>query len=162
MMLGMSLATFTLVHVLISLAGIASGFGVIFSWIARKKLERTTVFFLATTVLTSVTGYMFPFEKLLPSHIVGGLSLLALALAIYSLQVGWQRTFVISLLVAQYFNVFVLVVQMFRNTPALKELAPTQSEPPFAIAQLIVLVGFVLLGIKATKGFPRMAAHAAH
>jgi hypothetical protein len=162
MMLGMSLATFTLVHVLISLAGIASGFGVIFSWISGKRLEKTTIFFLATTVLTSVTGYMFPFEKLLPSHIVGGLSLVVLALGIYSLQSGWQRTFVISSLTAQYFNVFVLVVQLFRNTPALKQLAPTQSEPPFAIAQLIVLAAFVFLGVKATKGFPRMAVRAAH
>jgi len=153
-----SLATFTLVHVVISLAGIASGFVVVFGLIGGKRLDRWTIGFLVTTVLTSVTGYGFPFDHLLPSHIVGGISLVVLAVAIFArygrhMAGGWRRVYVIGAVVALYFNVFVLVVQLFRRVPALTALAPTQSEPPFAIAQGIVLLLFAALGVLATTRF---------
>lgn len=162
------LAAFTLIHVLISLIGIVTGFVVVFGMIEGKQLDRWTAWFLGTTVATSVTGYFFPVHHIMPSHIVGAISLVVLAVAIFSrykrhMTGGWRRTYVISAVVALYFNVFVLVVQLFQKVPALKAMAPTQSEPPFAIAQLIVLVLFVGLGIAAAKKFgqgelPRVVA----
>lgn len=158
MVFGMSLATFTLLHVVVSLLGIASGLVVAWAWVSGKRMEGLTTFFLATTVATNVTGFGFPFDKLLPSHIVGILSLIVLALAIaarhqFHLAGGWRRVYVISASIALYFNVFVLVVQSFQKIPALKALAPTQSEAPFVAAQLTVLTAFVLLGFRATKSF---------
>ena len=166
MILGMSTATYTLVHVVISLAGIISGFIVMYGWLSGRQLDRWTAFFLTTTVATSVTGYGFPFEHLMPSHIVGALSLLVLAIAIlarypYRLQGAWRRTYIISAAIALYFNVFVLVVQAFQKVPALKALAPKGSEPPFLAAQLIVLVLFIVLTAFATKRFVVPSAQAA-
>ena len=165
MILGMTTATYTLLHVLISLAGIVSGFLVMYGWLAGKQLNRWTAFFLVTTVATSATGFGFPFEKLLPSHIIGTLSLIVLAIAIlalyrYRLQGGWRRTYIITAAIAQYFNVFVLVVQSFQKVPALKTLAPKGSEPPFLISQLVVLALFVVLTTLATKRFSIQPAHA--
>src|ERR1700682_1108536 len=156
MILGMT--TFTFVHVVISLLGILSGLVVLFGLIAGKRLDGWTALFLITTVATSVTGFMFPFHKLLPSHVVGAISLVVLAIAIlarYSrhLAGGWRRTYVISAVIALYLNVFVLVVQLFEKVPALNAMAPTQSELPFKITQLVVLAIFVLLGIFAARGF---------
>jgi hypothetical protein len=156
MILGMT--TFTFVHVVISLAGILSGSVVLFGLIAGKKLDGWTALFLVTTVATSVTGFMFPFHKLLPSHVVGAISLVVLAIAIlarYSrhLAGGWRRTYVISSVIALYLNVFVLVVQLFEKVPALNAMAPTQSEPPFKITQVVVMAIFAVLGIFAAKGF---------
>ena len=150
--------TLTAIHVLLSLAGIVSGFVVIFGLLGGKRLDRWTAFFLATTVLTSLTGYLFPVHKLMPSHILGALSLIALALAIYAryrrdMNARWRSVYVATAILAQYFNLFVLVVQSFLKIPSLKVLAPTQSEPPFAIAQGLVLVVFVALGILALKRF---------
>jgi hypothetical protein len=158
MILGMSTATYTLWHVLISLAGIASGVVVMFGFLAGKRLERTNTTFLVTTVLTSVTGFGFPFEHLLPSHKVGILSLVILAVAIparyaFHLAGSWRWIYVVTASTALYFNVFVLVVQLFEKVATLKTLAPTQKEPPFLIAQLIVLLIFVGLTIFATKKF---------
>lgn len=158
MMLGMSLSTFTLFHVIISLAGLGSGFIVLYGMLNGKRLNGWTAIFLTTTVLTSVTGFMFPFEKLLPSHILGILSLAVLAIAIvarYSFRMAgaWRGTYVITAAVALYFNCFVAVVQAFEKIPALHDLAPTQKEPPFAIAQLLVLAIFVWLTYRATKRF---------
>lgn len=153
------MGTLTLLHVLISLAGILSGFVVAFGLLGGKRLEGWTKFFLATTVLTSVTGFLFfPFHKLLPSHIIGGISLAVLAIAIFArygrhLAGAWRSTYVVSAIVALYFNVFVLVFQSFLKVPALKALAPTQSEPPFAITQGIVLLLFIGLGIAGVKRF---------
>ncbi|HWC17555.1 MAG TPA: hypothetical protein VG498_11105 [Terriglobales bacterium] len=152
------MATLTAIHVVISLAGIVSGFVVIFGLLGGKQLDRWTAFFLTTTVLTSVTGYFFPVHKLMPSHIVGALSLVALGFAIFArynrnLTGRWRATYVVTAIVAQYFNVFVLVVQSFLKIPSLKALAPTQSEPPFEIAQGLVLVLFVVLGTLAVKRF---------
>jgi hypothetical protein len=158
MVLGMSLSTFTLVHVLISLVGIASGLLVLYGLIKGKRFDGATAIFLVTTVLTSLTGFLFPFTHLLPSHVVGIISLLALAVAIVAryplhLEGAWRSIYVVSAVFALYLNVFVLVVQSFLKIPAVHALAPTQKEPPFLIVQLIVLAIFVVLGVFAVKGF---------
>jgi hypothetical protein len=163
MVLGMSLATFTLVHVVISLVGIVSGLLVLYGLIKGKRFDGATAIFLATTVLTSLTGFLFPFTHLLPSHIVGMISLVVLAIAIvarYALHLAgsWRWIYVVSAVVALYLNVFVLVVQSFLKIPAVHALAPTQKEPPFLIVQLIVLAIFIVLGIFAVKGFHSPAA----
>jgi hypothetical protein len=154
--MSLNLAAYTLVHVVISLVGIVSGLVVLGGFLTRNALKSWTALFLTTTVATSATGYGFPFEHLLPSHIVGAISLVVLALAIYAryarhLAGAWRVTYVIGAVTALYFNVFVLVVQLFLKVPELKALAPTQSELPFAVAQLFVLVLFVFLGVLATK-----------
>lgn len=154
----MILPIFTLVHVLISLVGILSGFVVVFGMLSAKRLDGWTRLFLWTTVLTSVTGFMFPYHGFLPSYVAGIVSLLVLAVAIFAryrrhMAGGWRRTYVITSVIALYLNVFVLVVQLFRKVPALKALAPTQSEPPFKVAQLVVLVLFAVLAILATIKF---------
>jgi hypothetical protein len=146
------------VHVLISLAGIGSGFVVVFGLLAGKRLDGWTALFLATTVATSVTGFGFPFDHLLPSHVVGIVSLFVLALGIvarYPLHLAgaWRRVYVICSVIALYLNVFVLVVQAFRRVPTLQALAPTQSEPPFGAAQGLVLIAFVALGVFAAIRF---------
>ena len=158
MIFGMTTATYTFVHVLISLAGIGSGFIVLYGLLVGKRLDGWTVFFLATTVATSVTGFGFPFDHLLPSHIVGIISLVALAVAIvarYALHMAgaWRRTYVISSVIALYLNVFVLVVQCFEKVSALKALAPTQKEPPFVVTQVVVMALFIVLTVFAVKRF---------
>jgi hypothetical protein len=150
--------TFTIVHVLLSLAGILSGFVVVLGMLAAKRLDAWTAVFLATTVATSVTGFFFPFHKFLPSHAFGIISLVLLPIAIFArysrhLAGHWRSTYVITSVMALYLNVFVLVVQLFRKVPALNALAPTQTEPPFKLAQLGVLVLFVVLGVFATIRF---------
>jgi hypothetical protein len=152
MIWGLTTETFTAVHVVLSLVGIASGLVVLFGLLAGKRLDRWTALFLATTVATSVTGFGFPFDHLLPSHKVGILSLLVLAVAIVALYVlwlagVWRRVYVICATVALYLNVFVLVVQLFEKVPALKAAAPTQKEPPFLITQLVVLALFAVLTV---------------
>ena len=152
------LAAFTIFHVAISLIGILAGLVVVFGMLTARRLDGWTGLFLWTTVATSVTGYMFPVHKLLPSHVVGFISLLVLAIAMFAfyrrhLGGGWRSAYVITAVIALYLNVFVLVVQLFERVPALKALAPTQSEPPFKIVQLVVLVLFIIIGIFATKRF---------
>jgi hypothetical protein len=158
MILGMSTSTFTFVHVLLSLVGIGSGVVVLFGLLAHKRLDGWTAVFLATTVATSVTGFGFPFDHLLPSHKVGIISLALLTLAIvarYPFRLGgaWRRVYVICAVMSLYLNVFVGVVQAFLKVPALKAIAPTQAEPPFAVAQLVVLALFVVLGVFAVIRF---------
>ena len=150
------LETYTLLHVVISLIGIASGGVVLLALLAGRRQNVPTAVFLTTTVLTSVTGYGFPFTHLLPSHVVGAISLVLLALAIYALYArrlvgGWRATYVICAVAALYFNVFVLIAQAFLKVPALHALAPTQSELPFAVAQLVVLGLFIVLGTLAVR-----------
>lgn len=150
--------TITLVHVVLSLVGIFSGLVVVFGLLQAKRLNNWTAVFLASTVATSATGFLFPVHHLLPSHAIGIVSLMVLAVAIPALYVfhlagGWRRTYVITATIALYFNVFVLIAQAFMKVPALKELAPTQSEPPFLIAQLICMALFVVLGTLAVKRF---------
>jgi hypothetical protein len=158
MVFGMSLATFTLVHVLISLVGIVSGLLVVYGLIKGQQFDGGTAIFLATTVLTSLTGFLFPFTHLLPSHIVGIISLVVLAVAIVAryplyLAGSWRSIYVVSAVLALYLNVFVLVVQSFLKIPAAHALAPTQKEPPFLVVQVIVIAIFIVLGIFAVKGF---------
>jgi uncharacterized membrane protein SirB2 len=156
--LGMSLGTYTLIHVLISLAGIVSGLVVMYGLLTGKRLDGLTAFFLTTTFLTSATGFGFPFTHLLPSHKVGMISFVVLAVAAFAryarnLAGRWRSTYVICAVMALYFNVFVLVAQGFLKVPALKALAPTQTEAPFLVAQLVVFAIFVVLGIFAVKRF---------
>lgn len=150
--------TFTNVHVALSLIGIASGVLVLFGLLANKRLDFTTAIFLATTVATSVTGFGFPFGQLLPSHIVGIISLVVLAVTLYArygaqMSGNWRWIYVTTATLALYLNVFVLVVQLFLKVQPLHDLAPTQGEPPFAIAQGITLVTFLLLGYLAVRRF---------
>jgi hypothetical protein len=158
MILGITTATYTFLHVLISLVGIGSGLIVMFGFFTRKLFDVLTAVFLATTVLTSVTGFGFPFDHLLPSHKVGIISLLILAIVIparyvFHLAGLWRRIYVVGTAVALYLNVFVAVVQAFLKVPALKALAPSQKEPSFLVAQLVVLLVFVGLTILAAKRF---------
>lgn len=158
MMLGMSLSTFTAVHVIISLIGILSGLIVLAGLLSAKRMNGWTALFLLTTVLTSVTGFGFPFTHLSPAHKVGIISLVVLAIAIlarYSFRmVGkWRWIYVVTAMIGLYLNVFVLVVQSFEKVPALRAMAPTQSEPPFLVAQLVVLVLFIVLTIFAIRKF---------
>jgi hypothetical protein len=158
MILGMSTSTFTIVHVLLSLVGIGSGLLVVYGLLLGKRFDGATSIFLLTTVLTSLTGFLFPVEHLLPSHVLGVISLLALAVAIlarYPLHLAgtWRRIYVICAVLALYLNVFVLVAQIFMKVPAVHAWAPTQKEPPFLIVQLVVMVIFVVLGILSAKKF---------
>ena len=158
MVLGLSLPVFALLHVIISLVGIFAGLVVVGGFMSGKLLRGWTGIFLATTVLTNVTGFFFPFVQLLPSHILGGISLILLPFALLALygkhlEGGWRRSFVILSVTTLYFNCFVLVVQLFSKFPLLIATAPTQKEPPFAITHLLVLVIFVWLGRAAVRGF---------
>ena len=130
----------------------------IFGLLAGKRLDGWTAIFLTTTALTSLTGFLFPVEHILPSHILGMLSLLVLAIAIparyvFHLAGGWRRPHVIGAATALYLNVFVAIVQAFLKIPALKAMAPIQKEPPFLIAQLLAMGIFIVLGLLATKRF---------
>jgi hypothetical protein len=161
----MILSPFTLFHVALSLVGILSGFVVVGGFLTAKRSNGWTALFLTTTVLTSVTGFLFPFHRFLPSHAVGIVSLLVLAVTIPALYVfhlagPWRRTYVIGSVIALYLNVFVLIAQFFMKVPALKALAPTQSEPPFLGTQVVVMLIFVVTGVLAAKRFPAEAVHA--
>jgi hypothetical protein len=149
-----------ILHVVLSLVGILTGFVVIYGLITSQRFDGITLVFLATTIATSVTGFppFLRFEKLLPSHVVGIISLVVLAIAVYArypaaLAGGFSTTYVVATVIAQYLNVFVLVVQLFLKVPALKALAPTQKEAPFKIAHSVVLLAFVAAGWVATTRF---------
>src|SRR3954447_3836029 len=137
--------TYTFVHVVISLVGIGSGLVVLVGLLTGKWLDGWTALFLLSTAATSLTGFGFPFDHLLPSHIVGIISLVALAAAAaarygFHLAGHWRWIYVAGAVTSLYFNVFVLIVQLFLKVPAIHALAPTQAEPPFAIVQGAVLV----------------------
>jgi hypothetical protein len=154
----MSESTFTTVHVVLSLIGIGSGLVVMFGLLGGKERRGWTILFLATTVATSVTGFGFPFDHLLPSHKVGIISLVVLAVAIvarYALHLAgaWRRIYVVCAGIALYLNVFVGVVQAFLKIPALTALAPHQTEAPFVVTQLVVLALFIALTIAAAERF---------
>jgi hypothetical protein len=144
----MLLTVLTVFHTALSLIGIGSGVVVLYGLLTKKPLPGWTKLFLATTVATSVTGFFFPFHKFLPSHGVAILSLIVLAIAIRAHN-RWRRTYAITAVMALYFNVFVLIAQLFLKVPALNALAPTQSEPPFQIAQGVNLLLFTFLAIRA-------------
>jgi hypothetical protein len=163
MTLGLSLETFTIVHVIISLIGLVSGFVVLKGLLSSQRCGSWTALFLATTVLTSVTGFGFPFDHFLPSHWVGVISLVLLLFAILGLYVfglagAWRWIYVVCAVMALYLNAFVAVVQSFQKVSFLHGVAPTQSEPPFLVAQVVVLGLFVVAGIVAARRFHPAAA----
>jgi hypothetical protein len=150
--------TLTLVHVVLSLIGILSGFVVLGGLLSGKTLDAWTAVFILTTAATSLTGFLFPFYEFLPSHGVGIVSLLALVIAIVAryrrhLAGDWGRIYVVTAMIALYLDVFVLTVQAFQKVPALKAMAPTQSEPPFLATQIVLLALFGVLIISAAKRF---------
>ena len=158
MILRMSLSAFTLLHVAISLIGIATGLIVAAAMLRSKAPNGWTASFLATTVFTSATGFLFPVDKILPSHIVGAISLVVLAVAIaarygFGMRGAWRHVYVLTATLALYLNVFVGVVQSFLKIPALRALAPKQTEPPFVVSQGVVLLLFVVLAIVAAVRF---------
>src|SRR5258708_16878158 len=170
MILGMSVATFTQLHVIISLIAIISGIIVAWGMLGARRMPGMTAIFLITTVATSVTGFMFdtPAEaprvigSFDPPQVVGVISLIFLALAIlalysYKLAGSWRAVYVISAMIALYFNWFVLAVQSVQKISFFHALAPTQKEPPFAVAQLVLLIALVGLGIAAFKKFRPIA-----
>jgi len=164
MILGMSVKLFTQWHVLISLVAIIAGLRVCFGLLTSRQLPQWTGVFLVTTILTSVTGFLFHSKAIGPPHVVGAISLLVLAIAVYALYVrrlagAWRATYVVTALLTLYFNVFVGVVQAFQKLPVLHQLAPTGSEPPFAVAQLLVLAAFVLVGYRSLRRFRPLAAN---
>ncbi len=154
-----NLATFTIIHVIISLIGIVSGLVVLAGLLTGKRLDGWTTIFLPSTIDTSVTGFFFPFHQFTPAHAVGIISLVVLALAIIAryarhLNGAWRWIYIVNAMVALYLNVFVLIVQSFQKLPFLKALAPTQTEPPFLVTQLLALVLFMVLTIIAAISFP--------
>src|SRR3954447_235391 len=167
MVLGLSLPAFTLIHVVISLIGIAAGLVVMFGLLGSKAMPGLTAIFLAFTILTSATGFLFPVKELLPSHIIGIISLVLLAIAciaLYGMKLAgvWRPVYIVTAMISLYFNVFVLVIQSFLKVPALAALAPAVAPAPpagpvFAVVQGIVLVFFVLVIIGAWRRFRPMA-----
>jgi hypothetical protein len=152
------ITTFTLIHVVLSLVGIFTGLIVAGGFVAGKRLDGWIGVFLVSTVLTNATGFGFPFVSLLPSHIVGVLSLIVLAVVIAArywkhLAGRWHGVFVVGAVLALYLNVFVLLAQLFLRLPALIAAAPSQKEPPFLVTQLIVLALFFWLGQAARRGY---------
>jgi len=160
------LTAFTMFHVILSLVGIATGFVVVYGLVTARQFERWTDTFLITTAATSLTGFLFPIHHFTPGLAVGILSLLVLGIAIparskFHFAGNWRWIYVVTAMLALYFNVFVLVVQLFEKVPVLRAIAPTQSAPAFRLTQLAVLVLFVALGIVATARFRVQALHAA-
>jgi hypothetical protein len=158
MVLGMSLGVFTALHVLISLVAIGTGFIVLFGLINDRLPSPWNTIFLVTTILTSLTCFAFPNTKVTPGIVLGVLSVIALGIAVLALYIfqlngSWRRTYAISAMTALYFNVFVLIAQMFEHVPALHALAPTGTETPFKVAQTLLLVLFIVLITAAAKKF---------
>lgn len=156
MIFGMTIPVF--IHVVLSFVGIISGVAVLAQLLQSRVHANLTALFLASTVATSATGFLLPAARFLPSHAVGLLSLAVLAIAVFARYLrhsagSWRWIYVVSAVISLYLNVFVLVAQAFLKIPALRALAPTQTEPPFQIAQAIVLALFILLGIGAVARF---------
>jgi hypothetical protein len=167
MILGMSLSAFSTLHVIISIIAIVAGIIVMFGLLGSNRMPGLTAIFLLFTILTSATGFLFPFERLLPSHMIGILSLLLLAiacLALYGMKLSgaWRWVYVLTAMISLYLNVFVLIIQSFLKLGPLHALAPSvpPSEPPFAIVQGIVLVFFAIVIIGAIRRFRPMPVYA--
>jgi hypothetical protein len=167
MMLGLSLSTFAIVHIIISLIAIASGFVVMFGLLGSKRMPVSTTIFLFFTILTSVTGFMFPATHLLTSHIIGMVSLVLLAaacVALYAMKLRgpWRAVYVLTALISLYLNVFVLLVQGFLKIPVLHDLAfgNPSNGPAFAVIQGLVLMFFVVVILGAWWRFKPMSAFA--
>jgi hypothetical protein len=170
MILGMSLSTFTTVHVIISLIAIVSGIIVMFGLLGSNRMPGMTPIFLLFTILTSATGFLIPpllSEKLLPSHMIGILSLVLLAIACIALYVmklsgPWRWIYAVTAMISLYLNIFVLIIQGFLKVPALTAVAPGNppSGPVFAVVQGVVLVFFILVIIGAVRRFRPMPTFA--
>jgi hypothetical protein len=158
MILGLSLAQFTFIHVALSLIGIGAGFFVMFAFLKSLNLRILTALFFLTTIGTSLTGFLFPNKTITPGIVLGVLSMIVLVLALYA-QYGkklagpWRAIYVVSVCMAFYFNFFVLVAQTFAKVPALKHVAPSMASPAFGLAQFLLLFVFVLLTIRAVKRY---------
>ncbi len=160
------LQTFTLIHTALSLIALASGIIVMIGLVGSHTLPGLTALFLLTAVATSVTAFGFPFDHFLPSHWVAVLSLVALLFAIlarYAFRYAgaWRWIYVIGIVLAVYFDAFVAVAQAFLKVPSFHAQAPTQSEPPFLIAQVFVMVLCLIIGVVAAKRFHRHTLAAA-
>src|SRR5206468_7857596 len=160
----MILRIYTIIHTLISLIAIFTGLIVVFGMIGGKRLDGWTKWFLITAVLTTATGFFFPFHGVTPAIILGMITVPVVAIAIYArysrqLSGAWRWIYVIGAVICLYFNLFVLVVQSFEKVPALHAIAPTQTESPFKLTQLIVLATFILLGIVAVIRFHPEPSH---
>ncbi|HEX5217810.1 MAG TPA: hypothetical protein VFV98_20255 [Vicinamibacterales bacterium] len=152
------MGAYTLFHTALSLVGLFAGFLMAGGMMAGKRLDGSIALFLVTTIATNVTAFGFPADHVLPSHVVAALSLVLLAVAVMAryarrLAGSWRAVFVVTSLVSLYFNVFVLIVQLFLKIPVLHDLAPTQSEPPFAITQGIALIASVALIVRSLRTF---------
>jgi hypothetical protein len=159
----MILTIYTVIHTVISLVGVLSGFALLYGLITSKPCGCWTATFFASQILTDLTGFAFPFHGFKPSYVVGIISLVLLLVAMYGLYgqhlAGvWRKVYVITAIMALYLDVFVAVVQSFLKIPALNAMAPTQTEPPFKITQMVVLVLFIVLGAVATIRFHDEAA----
>lgn len=158
MLLGLSFGAFTFVHVMLSIVGIVAGMYVVGGFAGGKRLDGWIGTFLVTTLLTNVTGFLFPFRILMPSHILGGLSLVIIPVAMFALygkhlEGAWKKIFVIASVTALYFNVFVLLAQLFAKVPGLIVISPTPQSPVFGATQLVLLILFVMIGRAAKRGF---------
>jgi len=156
--MGTGLLILTIVHVAISLIGISFGFVMIYGFVTGNRFDQSTAIFLATTILTSLTGFLFPIEKFTPGLAIGVLSLIALGVAVWAryrkqLAGPWRAAFVVTAMISQYFNFAILIIQSFQKVPPLHDLAPTQAEPPFAVTQLTVLVLFIAATVVAIIRF---------
>ena len=145
------MSTFTLVHVAISLIGIVAGLVVVYGFVAGLRLKGWNWLFLVMTILTSVTGFFFPWKGVTPGIILGIISLVVLALALVALQKAWTKTYIITSVLAEFFNVFVLINQSFQKIPALHALAPTGKEPVILACAVVALVLFAVLAWLAIR-----------
>jgi hypothetical protein len=156
--LGLSLSAFTTLHVAISIMAIAAGLVVLRGFLGSHPMNAVTLLFLITTVLTNLTGFLFPFHGITPGIVIGVLSLILLAAAIlarytFQLHGSWRWVYVVSSITALWFNVFVFIVQSFEKVPSLHALAPTGTEAPFKVVQILVLLAFIALGVRAVRNF---------
>ena len=154
----MLLTALTWFHTALSVIALIAGCVVLRDLLRSKAPDGWTTVFLITAISTSVTGFLFPFTTFGPSHWVGVFSLIVLALALFGAYVyafagPWGRIYAASMVAAQYFLVFVLIAQAFMKVPMLHAAAPTLSEPPFAIAQVIALVLFAGIAIAAARTY---------
>jgi magnesium-transporting ATPase (P-type) len=152
------ISTLTFVHTLLSLIALGAGLVVVFGLPGSRTFPLWTALFLVTAILTDITGFLFPFDRFLPSHWFGVISLIALAVAFlaryrFEFARAWRWLYVLTMVLGTYLLAFVTVVQAFQKIPALHVLAPTQSELPFAVAQIVVLAIFVWLGFVAIRKF---------
>lgn len=146
----MILHIYTIIHTLISLVAIFTGVVVLLGLLMGKRLDGWTKWFLITTVATTVTGFFFPFHGFTPAIALGIITVPILTITIFAryakhLAGAWRWIYVVGALLSLYLNVFVLIVQSFQKIPSLKAMAPTQTEPPFQITQLVTLVLFIVL-----------------